>query len=124
VITSIVEGTSADVDIAVVAARKAFESVWGLKTNGTTRARLLLKLAELIQQHADKLAVTETLDNGFRYLASRYGIVQVAVDTFRYYAGWADKNHGKVIEVMQTRISKSMALISLKLSGARGQICL
>jgi aldehyde dehydrogenase (NAD+) len=106
VITSIVEGTSADVNIAVVAARKAFESVWGLKTNGTTRARLLLKLAELIQQHADKLAVTETLDNGFRYLASGYGIVQVAVDTFRYYAGCGGRQRQRVTRAGYASVTK------------------
>jgi aldehyde dehydrogenase (NAD+) len=99
VITSITEGTSADVDVAVTAARKAFETVWGLKTDGAARGRLLLKLADLVEQHADNLAATETLANGFRYLASRYGLVQSAVSALRYYAGWADKNHGKVMEV-------------------------
>jgi aldehyde dehydrogenase (NAD+) len=98
VITSIAEGTPADVDTAVAAARKAFQDVWGLKTTGADRGHLMFKLAELMDKHAKTLAALESLDNGKTFAFSMADIAG-ATKTFRYYAGWADKNHGKVIEV-------------------------
>ena len=56
--------TEEDVDIAVKAARHAYETVWGLNTPGHERGRLLLKLAELVEKNADELAALEALDNG------------------------------------------------------------
>ena len=53
-----------DVDVAVDAALKAFESSWGLNTSGAERGRLLMKLADLMDAHADELASIEALDNG------------------------------------------------------------
>jgi len=58
------EATARDVDIAVEAAQKAFDTVWGLNTPGNVRGALLNKLALLMEQHADELAALESLDNG------------------------------------------------------------
>jgi aldehyde dehydrogenase (NAD+) len=58
--------TDKDVDLAVKAAQKAFETSWGLKTPGTERGKLMLKLAMLIEEHADELAAIETLNAGKR----------------------------------------------------------
>jgi len=104
-LTEVAEGTSADVDAAVVAARKAFETVWGLKTTGAERGRLLFKLAEKWEEHADRLAAVEALDNGKAWKYARAGDVGASIDTVRYYAGWADKNHGKVIEVHEGKLA-------------------
>ncbi|KAL4249272.1 Aldehyde/histidinol dehydrogenase [Pleurotus pulmonarius] len=50
-ITKIAQGTASDVDVAVKAARKAFETTWGLNASGSERAALLRKLAELMDLH-------------------------------------------------------------------------
>lgn len=54
-------------DLAVVAAQKAYDTAWGLKVNGTERGRLLLRLADLIDQNADELAALESLNNGILF---------------------------------------------------------
>src|SRR5438445_9151954 len=64
VITRVVEGGKEDVDRAVAAARRAFESGPWKKMSARERGRLLYKLADLVEQHIDELAALETLDNG------------------------------------------------------------
>ena len=64
IITSVSEGTPADVDRAVKAARRAYETSWGLKAPGGVRAKLLGNLANLVDEHFDELAALEALDNG------------------------------------------------------------
>lgn len=64
VVTSVQGATKPDVDRAVEAAQKAYSTVWGLKTSGTERARLLNKLADLWEAHMDELAAIEALDGG------------------------------------------------------------
>lgn len=58
------EATAKDVDRAVVAAQKAFETTWGLHASGSLRAKLLNKLAILMEEHCDKLSAVEALNNG------------------------------------------------------------
>lgn len=98
-ITSIVEGTAADVDVAIKAAQKAFDTTWGLNIAGFKRGEYLLKIAELIERDLDILASIEALDNGKTFAAAKGFDATEAAKTFRYYAGWADKIHGKTIEV-------------------------
>src|SRR3954469_2222565 len=64
VICNVAEGDKADIDLAVAAARKAFESGPWPKMSAAERGRLLNKLADLIEQNADELARLESLDNG------------------------------------------------------------
>jgi aldehyde dehydrogenase (NAD+) len=99
VLTRVPEARLDDVETAVAAARKAFETVWGLKTPGSARGHLLYKLAELVSEHADRLAALEALDVGKTYIHTRYVDVEGTIQVLRYFAGWSDKNHGKVIEV-------------------------
>ena len=82
-----------DVDNAVKAARKAFdEERWsGMKPG--ERVRIIFRIAELMEQHAESLAQLETLDNGKPVTFAR-GDVAAAIGAMRYYAGWADKIHG------------------------------
>ena len=63
-ITKVSEATEEDVDIAVEAAQKAFETTWGLNASGSVRSNLLWKLAQLIERDHDELAALEALDNG------------------------------------------------------------
>jgi aldehyde dehydrogenase (NAD+) len=99
VITDVAEGDAADIDQAVKAARKAFESGPWRTTDARDRGRLLNKLADLIESHIDELAELETLDNGKPIGESRNADLRLVIDCFRYYAGWADKIHGQTIPV-------------------------
>ena len=68
VITKVSEATEEDVDIAVEAAQKAFETTWGLNTPGSVRSELLWKLAKLMERDSGELAAIEALDNGWPFL--------------------------------------------------------
>ena len=98
-ITEIALGSPKDIDIAVKAARKAFDTTWGMNTPGFKRSHLMFKLSELMEQHQDQLAALEALDNGKTFGWAKGTDVAFATATIRYYAGWADKNHGQTIEV-------------------------
>ncbi|XP_015524260.2 aldehyde dehydrogenase, mitochondrial [Neodiprion lecontei] len=97
-ITEIQEGDAADIDIAVQAAKKAFKigSPWRTM-DASQRGVLLHRLADLLERDRKYLASLETLDNGKPYTASYTMDLKGSIDVLRYYAGWADKNHGKVI---------------------------
>ncbi|KAF5868373.1 putative aldehyde dehydrogenase protein [Botrytis fragariae] len=96
VITSVHEATEKDVDIAVAAARKAYEGEWS-KVTPEGRGKLLAKLADLVEKNADLLAAVESLDNG-KAISMAKGDVAAVAGCLRYYGGWADKIEGKVID--------------------------
>src|SRR6266496_1361193 len=98
-ICQVAEGDKADVDLAVKAARKAFESGPWSKMSGAERGRLMNKLADLIEQNTQELAALETLDNGKPLRDSLAADLPLTIKCYRYYAGWADKIHGKTIPV-------------------------
>lgn len=91
---SIPVATAADVDAAVAAARAAFPA-WRA-TPGVERARLLYRLADAVEQHADRLAVWETTDNGKVIRETRPQMSFVARN-LRFFAGYADKLYGRTI---------------------------
>ncbi|KAI5651556.1 aldehyde dehydrogenase family domain-containing protein [Phthorimaea operculella] len=95
VIAEVQQANKADVDRAVKAARDAFKlgSPWR-RMDPSERGRLINKLADLIERDRAYLASLETLDNGKPYLAAYHGDVAGVIKNLRYYAGWADKNHG------------------------------
>ncbi|MBX9692126.1 MAG: aldehyde dehydrogenase family protein, partial [Cyanobacteria bacterium] len=98
VLAEIPEGGKEDVDLAVKAARRAFEDGrWHKKMSAAQRARVLFKLADLIEAHADELAQLETLDNGKPINESRWVDVPYTAEVFRYYAGWVTKLEGETI---------------------------
>lgn len=99
VIAHVAEGDEKDVELAVQAARKAFDSGAWPRMNASERGRLMYKLADLIEKNADHLAMLESLDNGKPYNDSRNIDLPLTVACYRYYAGWADKIHGKTIPV-------------------------
>jgi acyl-CoA reductase-like NAD-dependent aldehyde dehydrogenase len=88
-----------DVNQAVSAARSAFEDGPWSTISPDDRSRLLWRLADLIETHADELAEIETLDNGKPLRIARHGDVPFAARHFRYYAGWASKIEGSTIPV-------------------------
>src|SRR4051794_3686551 len=92
-------GDAPDIDAAVQAARTAFESgPWPAMTPAQ-RARLLLKLADLIEANGDEIALLETLDNGMPFRMARFGGVLGAAESLRYHAGWATKLHGATLNL-------------------------
>ena len=79
-----------DVEAAVVAAREAFDQVWG-PMPGAERAKYLYRIARILQERSREFAVLESLDNGKPIKESRDVDVPLAAAHFFYYAGWADK---------------------------------
>jgi acyl-CoA reductase-like NAD-dependent aldehyde dehydrogenase len=99
VIAEVAEGNAADIDLAVKAARKAFDAGPWRTMDARDRGRLMYKLADLIESHIDELAELETLDNGKPISESRHADLPLVIDCLRYYAGWADKIHGQTIPI-------------------------
>ena len=96
-IANIQEGDKADIDDAVAAAKAAFKrgSAWRTM-DASQRGQLLFKLASLIERDAEYLQALDTLDNGKPYTTAAFDVMMSA-QTIKYYAGWADKIHGKTI---------------------------
>ena len=79
-----------DVDLAVAAARRAYDRTWS-RMSGADRGKYLFRIARLIQERARELAVAESLDNGKPIKESRDADIPLVAAWFFYYAGWADK---------------------------------
>jgi aldehyde dehydrogenase (NAD+) len=90
VLAEVVAATSADVDLAVAAARRAFDTSWG-RLPARERAKYLYRVARIIQERSRELAVLESLDNGKPIRESRDVDIPLVAAHFFYYAGWADK---------------------------------
>ncbi|MGC1781745.1 MAG: aldehyde dehydrogenase family protein [Acidobacteriaceae bacterium] len=99
ILTAIAEGDREDVDRAVLAARRAFESGPWPAMSPSKRGRLLWKLAELVEEHSEEFAQLETLDNGKPVTVARVADVPLSVDHLRYMAGWATKLEGSTIPI-------------------------
>jgi phenylacetaldehyde dehydrogenase len=97
ILAHVAEGDKADVDAAVKAARKAFESGPWSKMSATQRGKLIWKLGDLIEAHVEEFATLESLDNGKPLTVARAADVPLAADLFRYMAGWANKLEGTTI---------------------------
>jgi len=97
VLAQVAEGDREDIDRAVRAARRAFEGgPWPTMT-ASERGRLMWKLSDLIEAHLEEFAQLESLDNGKPLSVARVADVPLAVDLFRYMAGWATKIEGNTI---------------------------
>jgi len=97
--TTIAEADQRDADSAVRAARKAFESGPWPEMAAADRGKLLWRIADLIDKHADELGALETLDNGKPIFESRQVDVPMVAEVFRYFAGWATKICGETVPV-------------------------
>ncbi len=96
-VMQVARGDAHDIDRAVAAARRAFETGPWHGMTPSERGKMIWKLGDLIEQHADTLAQIETLDNGKPLAIARAADVALAADQFRYYAGWTTKLLGETI---------------------------
>lgn len=97
-LASVSEGNSEDIDLAVKAARRAFDSGAWRKMSASQRGKLIYRLSELIEANKLELAQLESLDNG-QPLTFSTAVVGMTADVLRYYAGYADKIHGQNIPI-------------------------
>jgi phenylacetaldehyde dehydrogenase len=98
-IAAVAEADAADVDEAVKAARRAFETGPWSKTSPADRCKLMWKLADLLESHADEIAELESLDNGKPIRDARNVDLPGSYEILRYMAGWATKINGSTITV-------------------------
>ncbi|MDE2302670.1 MAG: aldehyde dehydrogenase family protein [Sphingomonadales bacterium] len=98
-ITQVARGGAADIDLAVAAARRAFENPAWRAMSANDRSLLLYRLADLIERNADELAVLECLDNGKPWLFTKAVEIEGSIKTFRYFAGWPTKFGGETLPV-------------------------
>ncbi|MGH2549285.1 MAG: aldehyde dehydrogenase family protein [Thermomicrobiales bacterium] len=115
-------GDGVDIDRAVAAARRAFDSGPWRKLRPTDRARMIWKLADLIEGHAEELAELESLDNGKPKQAALEGDVASSIEMFRYFAGWATKIEGSQIPFAASTPGQYFAYTSKEPIGVVGQI--
>jgi len=99
ILTQIESGTEHDVDLAVKAARTAFENPGWRNMRPLDRGRLLERVAQLIEDSAEELALLECLDNGKPAHLAAVVDIPAAADVFRYMAGWCTKHAGKTLPV-------------------------
>jgi phenylacetaldehyde dehydrogenase len=97
VLAQVAEGDKQDIDLAVKAARKAFDSGPWSRMTASERGKLVWKLADLLEEHIEEFATLETLDNGKPLTVARGADVPLAIEMFRYMAGWATKLEGTTI---------------------------
>ncbi|GLB03126.1 mitochondrial aldehyde dehydrogenase [Aspergillus tubingensis] len=107
-ITSVYAAGEEDVDIAVKAARKALNHPSWKLLPPTERGTLMLKLADLVEQHKETLATIETWDNGKPYSVSLNDDLGEVVGCLRYYAGYADKVHGQTISTTPAKFAYTL----------------
>jgi phenylacetaldehyde dehydrogenase len=99
VLAQVAEGAAEDINLAVSAARRAFDQGPWRKLTSSERGRLIWKLADLLEQNLEEFAQLESLDNGKPLTVARVADVPLAVDLFRYMAGWTTKIEGNTIPI-------------------------
>lgn len=99
VIAQVPEGDEADVDMAVKAARKAFESGPWPTMSPSDRGRLIHRIGDMVLDRLEEFAELESLDNGKPLAVARAADVPLTADMFHYMSGWTTKMHGKTIPI-------------------------
>jgi phenylacetaldehyde dehydrogenase len=97
VMTYVPDAESEDVNRAVMAARRAFDHGPWPRLSPSERGRLMWKLADLLEANLEEFAEIESLDNGKPFSVARVADIPLAVDMFRYMAGWATKISGTTL---------------------------
>jgi phenylacetaldehyde dehydrogenase len=97
-VSAIMAGSAADVDLAVAAAKSALHGPWAAVTPGD-RERMLWRLADLVEVHAEMLAELESLDVGMPISIARRLNVEGTMAAIRYMAGWSTKISGRTVDV-------------------------
>src|SRR4030081_743578 len=124
VLAQVAEGDCEDIEQAVKAARHPFDhGPWRGRT-ASERGRLIWKLADLLEQHTEEFGYIESLDNGKPLNIAKAADVPLAVDLFRYMAGWTTKLEGNTIplSVPYTPGAKYLAYTLREPVGVVGQI--
>ncbi|SFO38067.1 phenylacetaldehyde dehydrogenase [Roseovarius lutimaris] len=99
-IATVAEGAAEDIDLAVQAARRAFdEGPWRNEFTAADRSKAIWRLGELLEEHAEALSQLDALDNGKPVSVTANVDVKYSADHFRYFAGWPTKIEGSVIPV-------------------------
>src|SRR5262252_6876543 len=98
-LTDVAEAGAEDVDLAVQAARRAFDSGPWAKMSASDRGRILWRIGDLLEANVQEIGRVETLDQGKTITESTRVDVPLAADCFRYFAGWATKIEGETIPV-------------------------
>jgi len=93
------KGDERDIDLAIAAARKAFDEGPWPRMGAHERSRIVWRLGDLIQQNLDEMARLESLCTGKTLFDSGKVEIPFAADVFRYYAGWATKIHGETLQL-------------------------
>jgi phenylacetaldehyde dehydrogenase len=124
VLAQVAEGDREDIELAVKAARKAFDQGPWRRMTASERGRLIWKLADLLEAHTEEFGYLESLDNGKPLAIAKAADVPLAVDLFRYMAGWATKIEGNTIpiSVPYTPGAKYLAYTLREPVGVAGQI--
>jgi len=122
VLANVAEGDKEDVNRAVAAARAAFDNGPWRKLSNSERGRLMWKLADLVEKHAEEFAQLESLDNGKPLTIARVADVPGTVDMFRYMAGWATKIEGNTIPLSGAANGQFLAYTVREPVGVVGQI--
>ena len=99
VIARVPDSDKEDINRAVSAARRAFESGPWRRLTPSERGKLIWRIGDLILENADELAELESLDNGKPLTVARVADVPLAADLFHYMAGWATKIEGNTIPI-------------------------
>jgi phenylacetaldehyde dehydrogenase len=99
VLARVAEGDREDIELAVKAARAAFETGRWSQLTASERGRAIWKLADLLEENLEEFAELESLDNGKPLKIARIADVPLAIDLFRYFAGWATKIEGNTIPI-------------------------
>src|ERR1700681_3673681 len=124
VLAQVAEGDREDINQAVKAARKAFDGGPWRRMTASQRGRLIWKLADLLEQHTEEFGYIESLDNGKPLNIAKAADVPLAVELFRYMAGWATKIEGNTIplSVPYTPGAKYLAYTLREPVGVVGQV--
>lgn len=102
VFTKAARGNAKDIELAIDAAQEAFIT-WG-KTSATTRSNILIKIAQVIEDNLEYLAIVETIDNGKAIRETRLADLPLVIDHFRYFAGVIRADEGSMSEHDETTI--------------------
>ena len=98
-LASVAEGDAEDINRAVTAARRAFDTGPWSRMTPSERGRIIWRIGDLILEHLDELAQLESLDNGKPFAVAQAADVPLAADLFHYMAGWATKIEGNTINI-------------------------
>jgi aldehyde dehydrogenase (NAD+) len=104
----VARGDERDIDLAVVAARRAFDGGPWPRLHAAERGRIVWKLGELIQQNLDEMARLESLSTGKTMFDSGKVEIPFAAEVFRYYAGWATKIHGETLQLRENAFTLTL----------------